>query len=136
MPNLALCEYALPNGRICRQPRLRGESHCRFHIRQKREFDRDQRMYDLNDQLEAMDTPQLLQTLRDKLQNIRLYLRCYPEAMLAITVAIERLTDLTRTPSITGPQPQQNQSPAAMRQIPEDILETLLERMSYSQPGV
>ena len=151
MPNLALCEYTLPNGRVCRQPRLRNESRCRFHIRRQIEHDFDRRMGGLNDQLEAMDTPQLLQTLRGKLEKIRCYMRCYPEALLALIVAIDRLTDLSRAPSLsdvsslsgapalsgapsmTGPQPEPNQSPQPMPHIPQDLWESLTELMSYGQ---
>ncbi|MBB6142426.1 hypothetical protein HNQ77_000364 [Silvibacterium bohemicum] len=151
MPNLALCEYELPNGRICRQPRLRTESRCRFHIRWQTEHDFDRSMDDLNDELEAMDTPQLLEALRARLENIRCYMRCYPEALLALIVAIDRLTDpgrepslsdepflrgghsLSAVPSMTGPQPERNQSPPSIHHIPQDLWESLTELMSYGE---
>ena len=49
------------------------------------------RMHRLHGQLEALDLPQLLATLRDRLDTIR----CYPEGKLALTVAIDRLNGLT-----------------------------------------
>lgn len=53
MPNLALCNYALPGGRIYRQPRLRDQTHCRFHICNQHEASMD-RLYD---QLTAWTCP-------------------------------------------------------------------------------
>jgi hypothetical protein len=102
MPNLALCTYALPAGRTCRQPRLRDHSHCRFHIRQKANADHEARMERLTGQLEALGTPQLLATLSDKLENIHCHLRCYPEARLALIIAIDRLNNLSPAKSISA----------------------------------
>lgn len=72
----------LPTGRTCTQPALRGELFCRFHndARSRYLAEHDRRMFDLGDELDAMDLPQLLGTLLDKLADIRSVVRAYPEA--------------------------------------------------------
>ena len=112
MPHLALGNYDLPGERICRQPRLREQQHCRFHIRNTAIAEHDARMFRLNDAPMAMDLPELLETLRDKLENILCFIPGYPEAKLALMVVIDRLNELTSAKSMTVSQPQQNQSPA------------------------
>lgn len=61
---------------------------ARFHAEFYRHMDH------LGADLDRMDLPQLLQTLRKKLRNIRGMLRAYPEAKLALLVTIERLAAL------------------------------------------
>jgi hypothetical protein len=116
----ALCTRLLPTGRTCTQPALRGEPFCRFHndARSRYLTEHDEHMFALGDELDAMKLPQLLETLLDKLSNIRSVVRTYPEAKLALIVAVNRLAQLTaegyaitRMPSMTRPQPQQNQRP-------------------------
>jgi hypothetical protein len=137
MPNLALCNYALPGGHICRQPRLRGRSHCRFHIRNHAAAEHDARMDRLYDQLISMDLPQLLETLEAKLENIHCILRCYPEAKLALIVAIKRLNECTggvsSVKSMTTPQPQQNQSSPPKAKNLNELLESLMQAMTYGR---
>jgi len=137
MPSLALCTYALPGGRACRQPRLRNQSHCRFHVRNQAHAEHHARMIQLNDQLESLSTPQLLEALRDKLANIRCYLRCYPEAVLALTIAIDRLNGLgpieSPMESMTGPEVPQNQSGHPNSNNLLELLENLREAMNYSR---
>jgi len=120
----SLCTRKLPTGRTCAQPAVRGESFCRFHndARSRYLAEHDARMFDLGDDLDAMALPQLLETLLDKLGNIRSVVRTYPEAKLTLIVAVSRLAELTsegfqitRVPSpiksMTRPQPPQNQRP-------------------------
>ncbi len=133
MPNLALCTYTLPAGRTCRQPRLRDHSHCRFHIRNTSLAEHQDRMNKLTGQLEALDTPQLLATLSDKLENIHCHLRCYPEARLALIIAIDRLNSLSPAESMTGPQPQQNQSAPPNSNNLLELLENLRDAMNYNR---
>jgi hypothetical protein len=52
-------------------------------------------MFYLGDELDAMDLPQLLGTLLDKLADIRSVVHAYPEAKLALIVAVNRLAVLT-----------------------------------------
>ena len=124
----SLCTRKLATGRTCTQPAVRGDSFCRFHndARSRYLAEHDARMFDLGDDLDAMALPQLLETLLDKLGNIRSVVRTYPEAKLALIVAVSRLAELTsegfqitRVPSpikspiksMTRPQPPQNQRP-------------------------
>ena len=120
----SLCTRKLPTGRTCAQPAVRGERFCRFHndARSRYLAEHDARMFDLGDDLDAMALPQLLETLLDKLGNIRSVVRTYPEAKLTLIVAVSRLAELTsegfqitRVPSpiksMTRPQPPQNQRP-------------------------
>lgn len=130
MPNLALCDYILPGPRRCGQPRLRGERHCRFHIRNLAAAEFEERMYHLNDQLEALDLLQLLETLRRKLDGIRCTLRAYPEACLTLTVAIDRLNGLSPLVSMTEGETQQNQSPPPTANDLKRMLESLFESIS------
>ncbi|HEX3471073.1 MAG TPA: hypothetical protein VHT28_07790 [Silvibacterium sp.] len=124
----ALCTRLLSTGKTCAQPALRGEPFCRFHndARSRWLTEHDNRTFALSDELDAMTIPQLLETLLHKLSNIRSVVRTYPEAKLALIVAIDRLAGITsegfqitripstaRSPakSMTGPQLQQNQLP-------------------------
>lgn len=137
MPNLALCNYALPSGHLCRQPRLREQSHCCFHIRNNAVAEHEARMDQLYDELIVMDLPQLLETLEGKLENIRCVLRCYPEAKLALIVAIEHLNGRLRSPSsnqsMITPQPLQNQSPPPKAKNLNELLESLTQAMTYGR---
>jgi hypothetical protein len=80
--------------------------------------------------------PQLLATLRDRLDTIRCTLRCYPEAKLALTIAIDRLNGLSPIEfpleSMTGPQTLQNQSTQLNPNILNELIETLRRTMSYT----
>jgi len=130
----ALCTRLLPTGKTCAQPALRGEPFCRFHndARARANAEHDERMYILCDELDAMTISQLLETLRDKLSNITSIVRAYPEAKQTLVIAIDRLAQLTAEgfaitkaparapapspaktsmPSMTPPQPTQNQRP-------------------------
>ena len=66
-------------------------------------------MANLGDELDAMDLRPLLEALLHKLDGISNMLRAYPEAKLALVVAINRLALLTQTESMTQQQLQQNQ---------------------------
>jgi hypothetical protein len=92
MPSLALCNYTLDAGRRCGQPRLRGETVCRFHIRNRAVAEHEERMYRLWDELVAMDFPEVLETLNQKLDRIQCILRPYPEARLTLLHTLDRLS--------------------------------------------
>jgi len=93
----SLCTRQLPTGRTCTQPALRSELFCRFHndARSRYLAEHDARMFDLGDDLDALALAQLLETLLDKLGNIRSVVRTYPEAKLALIIAVTRLAELT-----------------------------------------
>ena len=143
----SLCTRKLPTGRTCTQPALRGELLCRFHndARSRHLAEHDARMFDLGDDLDAMALPQLLETLLDKLDNIRSVVRTYPEAKLALIVAVNRLAELTsegfqitrmKSPikSMTQPQLPQNQRPPLSPSQFNDLAASLMES-TISQQG-
>ena len=147
----ALCTRLLPTGKTCAQPALRGERLCRFHndARSRAIAEHDERMFALGDQLDAMTIYQLLETLLDKLDNIRTIVRAFPEAKQTLVIAINRLAELTsegfaitriptlspaspaRTPmpSMTHAQPQQNQRSSLNPSQLNDLAKTLMESM-------
>ena len=140
MSNLALCNYALPGGRIYRQPRLRDQTHCRFHICNHTVAEHEARMDRLFDQLAAMDLPELLEALRSKLEDILCILRCDSEARLALHVAIERLNDcrsLGPIEPMIEPQPHQNQSSPPEAKNLTELLESPMHAMTcdWQPPG-
>ena len=51
-------------------------------------------MFALGDQLDAMTIYQLLETLLDKLDNVRSIVRAFPEAKQTLVIAINRLAEL------------------------------------------
>ena len=148
----ALCTRLLPTGKTCAQPALRGKRLCRFHndARSRAIAEHDERMFALGDQLDAMTIYQLLETLLDKLDNIRTIVRAFPEAKQTLVIAINRLAELasegfaiTKVParaqaqssarnpirSMTPPQPQQNQRPPLNPSQLNDLAKSLMESM-------
>ncbi len=147
----ALCTRLLPTGKTCAQPALRGEGLCRFHndARSRAIAEHDERMFALGDQLDAMTIYQLLETLLDKLDNIRTIVRAFPEAKQTLVIAINRLTELasegfaitrvpTRLPCVSGQNPnalndapatQQNQRPPLNPSQLNDLAKSLMESM-------
>ena len=149
----ALCTRPLPSGKTCAQPALRGERLCRFHnsARARVEAAHDERMFALGDQLDAMTIYQLLETLLDKLNNVRSVVRAFPEAKQTLVIAINRLAELsaegfaiTRVPrrpstpvtpkspmpSMTPPQPAQNQRPPLSSHQLNDFAASPLKSMT------
>ena len=123
---VALCTRHLPTGKTCAQPALRGERFCRFHngARSRAIAERDERIFSLSRELDAMTIYRLLQTLHRELSAIRHVVGDRPAATLALVTAIRHLRQLnaegfaiTRNPrrsassmpSTTKQQPQQNQ---------------------------
>lgn len=85
----ALCTRLLPSRKTCAKPALRGENLCRFHndARSRHEAEHDERIVRPRRRARRHDHPQVLETLLDKLSNIRSVVRTYPEAKLALIVA-------------------------------------------------
>ncbi|MFZ0662827.1 MAG: hypothetical protein WAM66_09055 [Acidobacteriaceae bacterium] len=117
----------MPTGKLCRGVALRNERYCRNHIRNyrlaERERQHDDAMSRLSAQLDAMDIPQLLQTLQLKLDRVTSIVRAYPEARLTLTIVINRLQALNDPAhnSELNP-PESNIRPQLTPdQIPEDL---------------
>jgi hypothetical protein len=96
MPKAArLCQYDLPNGKLCRQVALKDEHVCRHHMRTYRhgmyDITHEEAMERLEADLRAMEIPRLLLALQRKLNPIQSVVRAYPEARLALNIALERL---------------------------------------------
>ena len=145
----ALCTRLLSTGKTCAQPALRREPFCRFHnnARSRAIAEHDQRMFALGDQLDAMTIYQLLETLLDKLDNIRTIVRAFPEAKQTLVIAISRLAELTSEgfaitkvprrapmpvspmPSMTPPQPRQNHRPPLSSNQLNELAATLMKSM-------
>jgi hypothetical protein len=108
-------------------------------------------MFALSDELDAMTIYQLLETLLDKLDNIRTIVRAFPEAKQTLVIAINRLAELTsegfaitkvprRAPmpvppmqSMTPSQPAQNQRPPLSSNPLNELAATLMKSMISPQ---
>ena len=111
-----LCTHLLPSGKLCRGIALRGERLCRSHIRNHRILERErahqQAMDRLAAELDVLDLPELLLALNEKLSRITSIVRAYPEARLALVIALQRLEETNEqnaAESDTFPQNDSNQ---------------------------
>lgn len=90
-----LCQFPLPDGRICRQPALAGECICRHHMRNFRhgaqQFAHEEAMDRYIDSLREMSLPQLLFTLSLKLSKIRKAIPRWDEARVTLEFVIAEL---------------------------------------------
>lgn len=137
-----LCTHLMPTGKLCRGIALRNQRYCRNHIRNYRlvelERQHDDAMFRLRAQLDAMDIPQLLQTLQLKLDRITSIVRAYPEARLTLTTVINRLqalNDPACNPEIN--QPESNAYPQLTPdQIPEDLSQCSLNEINQMIIGL
>ena len=90
-----LCQYDLPNGKLCRQVALKNEQLCRHHRRFVRHTDeqcsRSMAEEIFSAQLTQMDTPTLLHTLEQKLRRIEYATPAHSEARLTLQAALNRL---------------------------------------------
>lgn len=94
-----LCAEQLSSGRTCRQLALQHEYVCRHHMSPYRHGTYDcahqEAMERLAATLASMDMPQLLRTLRARLNRIERLVRHNPEASLALSIALKRLREAT-----------------------------------------
>jgi hypothetical protein len=127
----ALCTRLLPTGKTCAQPALRGERLCRFHnsARARAIAEHDERIFALSDELDAMTIPQLLETVHDKLFEIRSTVRAFGEAKLAVIVAVQRLAELTAEGYAITRAPRRASVPAA----PESPMPSQVKSMTPQQ---
>lgn len=105
-----LCRRKLANGKPCRQPAIKGEQGCRHHTRPFRhavhDITHEESMAKLENSLNAMAMPELLLALQQKLNRIHAVIPAYPEAQLALEVALERLAEIRQVaPSPASPEP-------------------------------
>lgn len=131
-----LCTHLLPSGKLCRGIALRNERLCRAHIRNHRFLERERQfqlsMQRLGDQLDAMDLPDLLLALGQKLDRISSIVQPYPEARLTLIVAINRLNQLKDDESNAYPQPQPNQSPDLNPDLKSSQINQMLQTLMES----
>ena len=90
-----LCQYDMPNGKLCRQVALKGEQVCRHHMRLFRhgmyEITHREAMERLEAKLNNLDLSDLLSALQYKLARLQSAVRHDPEAQLTLRVALEHL---------------------------------------------
>lgn len=90
-----LCQFDLPNGKLCRQVAIKDQYVCRHHILNFRDADqlaaREVAMERLEDRLNQMDLPELLLTLERKLKRIVRTMPVFDEARVTLGIAIEQL---------------------------------------------
>lgn len=95
---ISLCQFNLPNGKLCRQVALKDLALCRHHTRTFRDLIqktvRDEAMSHLEDCLNAMELPELLHTLERKLNRIVRTMPAFDEARTTLRIAIQRLHQL------------------------------------------
>lgn len=93
----ALCQYDLPNGKLCRQIARKGERLCRHHMRLHRHHMYDAlheiAMAELREKLSTLSLSELLATLHSKLNQSRRAVRGCSEAELTLEIAIQRLRE-------------------------------------------
>ena len=115
---VALCNHLLPSGKLCRGIAVRNERHCRAHIRNHRQLDRERVQEEAVDhfvaKVEHMDLWKLLDTLHGRLEDLnRAYtLPRFPEIRYLLIVAIDRLYEATHLESNISLQPELNQLPS------------------------
>jgi hypothetical protein len=92
-----LCQYDLPNGKLCRQIALKNEQLCRHHRRLHRHSDAQNRhmeaMEILAARLESLPLPELLLALQAHLNRVHRAVRGVPEARLNLDIALRRLEE-------------------------------------------
>ncbi len=130
MPKAApLCQYDLPNGKLCRQVALKDEQVCRHHMRNYRhgmyDITHEEAMERLEADLRAMEIPKLLLALQRKLNPIRSVVGAYPEARLALNIALERLRARNQ-----ASRPLQRLTPETMPQIGTPEAESFFENFT------
>jgi hypothetical protein len=115
-----LCTLVMPSGKRCGSPALRGKPFCYHHVRKHRDYTRDLmlvlRFDRLGDQLDAMDTPQLLNFLHQKLATLTKTFRRFPEVGFTLVYTLDRIGEITSLESTLRLFLQQNQEFAARAQ--------------------
>jgi hypothetical protein len=90
-----LCQYDLPNGKLCRQIALKEESVCRHHMRNFRhnmyEVMHAEAMERFEARLNQMDLPELLVTLESKLNRIQKTMPVWDEARVTLRITLQHI---------------------------------------------
>jgi hypothetical protein len=90
-----LCQYDLPNGKLCRQVALKGEQACRHHMRLFRhnmsEVMHAEALERFTAELGQMNLRDLLITVVRKLKRIEKTIPAWDEARVAVHFAVNAL---------------------------------------------
>ncbi len=122
-----LCQYDLPNGKLCRQIALKNQQVCRHHSRLFRHDEaqmlHDEAMARLAADLESLPLPRLLCVLHTRLNRIHRAVRGLPEAQLTLETALRRLAEENASRSADARFDQE---------AARELLETLTKSMTKS----
>jgi len=116
-----LCKLVMPStGKRCGSPALRGKPFCYHHAENHRDYARERRLVlrldHLGHQLNAMDTPELLNFLHQKLTTLAKTYRRFPEVGYTLVHTLDRIEEITSLESRLRQLLQQNQEFAARAQ--------------------
>jgi hypothetical protein len=139
-----LCQYDMPNGKLCRQVAVKGEQLCRHHRRLFRQQDhiasRQTAEFLFATDLARLELPELLYTLEQKLRRIEYATPAHSEARVTLRVTIQRLrqeVDELDQEQALQPVPQQlpnlRLGPGQLQKLPPRLrkfYEELTESMS------
>jgi len=108
-----LCTLIMPTGKLCGSPAVRNQKFCYNHIRNHRAYERGHvhtRMLErLGSQIDAMETPELLDFLHQKLARLRKTLNRFPDVHYTLMASLDRIGEITQMESILRQQVRQNQ---------------------------
>ena len=129
-----LCQYDMPNGKLCRQVALKGEQVCRHHMRLFRhdmyEITHREAMERLEAKLNNLDLLDLLSALQYKLTRLQSTVRADPEAQLTLRVALEHLRKRTEAERSFQQFTQQNPMPDITSPEFSNLFEKFMESMN------
>lgn len=130
----SLCQYDMPNGKLCRQIALKGEQVCRHHMRLFRhgmyEITHQEAMERLEAKLNNLDLSDLLSALQFKLGRLQSAVRADPEAQLTLRVALEHLRKRTEAERSLQQFAQQNPMPDITSPEFNNLFEKFMESMN------
>jgi len=109
---VALCTLVMPSGNRCRAIALRNQRFCRAHSQTRRVYERERTVVQMLDRLklkvDALDTPDLLYLLHQRLGRLQKTLRRFPDAGYILTAALDRIDEIKQLESQAKQQMQQN----------------------------
>jgi hypothetical protein len=137
-----LCQYDLPNGKLCRQIALRDAQVCRHHMRLFRHGEaqmiHDEAMERLASGLERLPLHRVLRVLETYLKQARRAVRGLPEAQVTLDIALRRLAEENASPSANNRDNGDNRFDIAPNArfdhaaAARNLLQTLTQSMSYT----
>ena len=132
------CTLLLPSGKRCRSFALRGKAFCHFHIHNHRLLARErfvsQRLDQVEAQVAAMSTAQLLHFLQQNLTTLPHTLARYPEVSYTLIYTLDRLDEISVLESSLRLFLEQNQEFAAMVEAKMNELRNL--QTSVPESGI